>query len=131
MKTLKRENAYYVKSRKRKQIAYASIEKVVWCQHANIRIIDKMENYYLNDRPLYPPRLIRTIILNNLFSDIIPSITVQESEEVKDISKTKAAAVKDSNLLSFGEEAEEDKEEAVILNKKFSGEGISAHDQFN
>ncbi|OAD52262.1 Peptidyl-prolyl cis-trans isomerase CWC27 like protein [Eufriesea mexicana] len=73
-----------------------------------------------NDRSLCPPRLIKTIILNNPFSNIIPRIIVQESEEVKDNSKTETAAVKDSNLLSFGEEAEEDEEESVILNKKFS-----------
>ncbi|OAD47027.1 Peptidyl-prolyl cis-trans isomerase CWC27 like protein [Eufriesea mexicana] len=84
-----------------------------------------------NYRPLYPPRLIRTIILDNLFSDIIPRITVQEIEEVKDNSKTKAATVKDFNLLSFGEEAEEDEEESVILNKKFSGKGKSAHDHLS
>ncbi|OAD56011.1 Peptidyl-prolyl cis-trans isomerase CWC27 like protein [Eufriesea mexicana] len=80
-------------------------------------------------RPLYPPRLIRTIILDNLFSGIIPRITVQESEEVKDNSKTKAAAVKDFNLLSFGEKAEEDEEESAILNKKSSGKSKSAHDR--
>ncbi|OAD54642.1 Peptidyl-prolyl cis-trans isomerase CWC27 like protein [Eufriesea mexicana] len=79
-----------------------------------------------NDRPLYPPRLIKTIILNNPFSHIIPRITVQRSEEVKDSSKT--AAVKDLNLLSFGGEAKEDEEESVILNKKFTGKGKSAHD---
>ncbi|OAD59005.1 Peptidyl-prolyl cis-trans isomerase CWC27 like protein [Eufriesea mexicana] len=73
-----------------------------------------------NDRPLYPPRFIKTIILNNPFSDIIPRILVQESEEVKDSSKIKTAGVKDFNLLSFGKEAEEDDEESVILNKKFS-----------
>lgn len=32
------------------------------------------------------------------------------------------------NLLSFGEEAEEDEEESVILNKQFSSKGKSAHD---
>lgn len=32
------------------------------------------------------------------------------------------------SLLSFGEEAEEDEEESVILNKQFSGKGKSAHD---
>ncbi|OAD54116.1 Acetylcholine receptor subunit alpha-like [Eufriesea mexicana] len=46
-----------------------------------------------NDRPLYPLRLIKTIILNNPFFDVIPRIIVQESEEVKDNSKTKTAAV--------------------------------------
>ncbi|OAD57379.1 Peptidyl-prolyl cis-trans isomerase CWC27 like protein [Eufriesea mexicana] len=81
-----------------------------------------------NDRPLYFARFIKTIILNNPFSDIIPRIIVQESEEVKDNSKTKTTAVKDFNLLSFGEEAEEDEEESVILNKKCSGKDKSAHD---
>ncbi|OAD61845.1 Peptidyl-prolyl cis-trans isomerase CWC27 like protein [Eufriesea mexicana] len=37
-----------------------------------------------NDRPLYPPRLIKPIILNNAFCDSIPRIIVQESEVVKD-----------------------------------------------
>ncbi|OAD57731.1 Peptidyl-prolyl isomerase cwc27 [Eufriesea mexicana] len=96
-----------------------------------------------NDRPFYPPRMIKTIILNNPFSDIISRIIVEESEEVKDNSKTKTAGVKyksymfaefrpdsiilcnekfcyrDFNLLSFGKEAEEDNEESVILSKKF------------
>ncbi|OAD53049.1 Peptidyl-prolyl isomerase cwc27 [Eufriesea mexicana] len=73
------------------------------------------------DRPLYSPRLMKTIILNNPFSDIIPGIIGQESEEVRDSSKTKTAVLKDFNFLSFGEEAEEEKEESVILNKKFNG----------
>ncbi|OAD56471.1 hypothetical protein WN48_03369 [Eufriesea mexicana] len=66
--------------------------------------------------------------MNNPFSHIIPRIIVQESEEVKDSSKTKAAAVRDLNLLSFGGEAKEDEEESVILNKKFTGKGKSVHD---
>ncbi|OAD57168.1 Peptidyl-prolyl isomerase cwc27 [Eufriesea mexicana] len=83
---------------------------------------------FKNGRPLYPPRLLKTIILNNPFSDIIPRIIAQESEEVKYNSKTKTAAVKDFNLLSFGEEAKEDEEESVILNKKFIGTDKSVHD---
>ncbi|OAD57315.1 hypothetical protein WN48_02116 [Eufriesea mexicana] len=35
---------------------------------------------------------------------------------------------RDFNLLSFGGEAKEDEEESVILNKKFTGKGKSAHD---
>lgn len=31
-------------------------------------------------------------------------------------------------LLSFGEEAEEDEEESLVLNKQYSGKGKSAHD---
>ncbi|OAD58268.1 Peptidyl-prolyl cis-trans isomerase CWC27 like protein [Eufriesea mexicana] len=65
-----------------------------------------------NERPLYPPKMRKTEILNNPFPDIIPRIIVQ----------------KNFNLLSFGEQAEEDEEESVILNKKFSGKGKSAHD---
>ncbi|OAD52263.1 Peptidyl-prolyl cis-trans isomerase CWC27 like protein [Eufriesea mexicana] len=66
-----------------------------------------------NDKPLYPPRLIKPIILNNPFFDIIPRII---------------GTGKDLNLLSFGREAKENEEESVILNKKFSGKGKSTHD---
>ncbi|OAD58213.1 Peptidyl-prolyl cis-trans isomerase CWC27 like protein [Eufriesea mexicana] len=65
-----------------------------------------------NDRRLYSPRLIKTIILKNTFSDIIPRIS---------------STGKNFNLLSLGEEAEEDEEEFVI-SKKFSGKGKSACD---
>ncbi|OAD52597.1 Peptidyl-prolyl cis-trans isomerase CWC27 like protein [Eufriesea mexicana] len=81
-----------------------------------------------NDGLLYSPNMINTEILNNPFSDIISRIIVEESEEVKDSSKAKIPAVKDFNVLSFGEEAEEDEEESVILNKKFSDQGKSARD---
>ncbi|OAD57992.1 Peptidyl-prolyl cis-trans isomerase CWC27 like protein [Eufriesea mexicana] len=80
------------------------------------------------DGPLYPPRLKKTVILYNLFSDIVPRIIVEEGEEVKDSSKTKKVAVKDFSLLSFGEEAEKDEEESVKLNKEISGKSKSAHD---
>ncbi|OAD47057.1 Peptidyl-prolyl cis-trans isomerase CWC27 like protein, partial [Eufriesea mexicana] len=84
--------------------------------------------FFTTDRPLHPPSLIKTIILYNPFSDIVPRIIVQESEKVKDSSETKKVAVKDFNLLSFGEEAEEDEEESVKLNKEISGKSKSAHD---
>ncbi|OAD62315.1 Peptidyl-prolyl cis-trans isomerase CWC27 like protein [Eufriesea mexicana] len=71
--------------------------------------------------------MIKAELLNNPFSDIIPRIIVQESEEVKDSSKTKTGGVKNFNLLSFGEKAEEDEEESAILNKKYSGKSKSAH----
>lgn len=81
-----------------------------------------------DDRPFYPPKVIKTDILNNPFSDIVPRIITKKNEEIKDNSKTKTSGVKNFNLLSFGEEAEEDEEESVILNKKFSNKGKSAHD---
>ncbi|XP_017754568.1 PREDICTED: LOW QUALITY PROTEIN: peptidyl-prolyl cis-trans isomerase CWC27 homolog [Eufriesea mexicana] len=80
-----------------------------------------------DDKSLYPPRLVKTMILNNPFSDIMRRIIVQESEEVKDSLQTKTATVKDFNILSFGEEAEEAKEEFVILYKKFRATDKSAH----
>ncbi|OAD58389.1 Peptidyl-prolyl cis-trans isomerase CWC27 like protein [Eufriesea mexicana] len=52
----------------------------------------------------------------------------EKREEVKDSSKTKTASVKDFNLLSFGEEAEEDEVESVKLNKEIGGKSKSAHD---
>ncbi|OAD57730.1 Peptidyl-prolyl cis-trans isomerase CWC27 like protein [Eufriesea mexicana] len=82
-----------------------------------------------NDRPLYPPRLIKTIILNNPFSDIIPRIIVQEKFSPDSIVLyNEKLCYRDLNLLSFGGEAKEDEEESVILNKKFTGKGKSAHD---
>ncbi|OAD52564.1 Peptidyl-prolyl cis-trans isomerase CWC27 like protein [Eufriesea mexicana] len=98
------------------------------CRISIQSLVELLENLYINDKQHYLPRLTKTIMLNNPFSHIIPRITVQRSEEVKDISKTKTAAAKDLNLLSFGGEAKEDEEESVILNKKFTGKGKSAHD---
>ncbi|OAD62322.1 Peptidyl-prolyl cis-trans isomerase CWC27 like protein [Eufriesea mexicana] len=78
-----------------------------------------------NDRPLYPPKLLRTIILNNSFSNIIPRIIVQEKFGPDSIILyNEKFCYRDFNLLSFSEEAEKDEEESVIL----SGKGISAHD---
>ncbi|OAD58394.1 Coiled-coil domain-containing protein 97 [Eufriesea mexicana] len=76
-------------------------------------------DYNYNDRPVYPPRLIKIIILNNPFSHILPKIIIQDSDEAKDSSKTEAAAI--------NEEAEEDEEESAILNKKFSDKSKSVH----
>ncbi|OAD54472.1 Peptidyl-prolyl cis-trans isomerase CWC27 like protein [Eufriesea mexicana] len=82
-----------------------------------------------NDRPLYPPKLLRTIILNNSFSNIIPRIIVQEKFSLDSIILyNEKFCYRDFNPLSFGKEAEEDEEESLILNKKFSGKGKSAHE---
>ncbi|OAD62889.1 Peptidyl-prolyl cis-trans isomerase CWC27 like protein [Eufriesea mexicana] len=81
-----------------------------------------------NDRPLYPPRLMKTIILNNPFSDIILRIIVQGKFSPDIIPYNEKLCYRDFNLLSFGEEVEEDEEEYVILNKMFSGKGKLAHD---
>lgn len=80
-----------------------------------------------NDRPLYPAKIISTEILHNPFSDIIPR-SVAKKVETKETKSEKKTGVKNFNLLSFGEEAEEDEEESVVLNRQFSGKGKSAHD---
>ncbi|OAD52199.1 Peptidyl-prolyl isomerase cwc27 [Eufriesea mexicana] len=122
MKTVRKEIAYYLESGNRKEAAHVSRKIDVWFPYGNMRTIEEMKNEHLNDRPLYPPRLMKTIILDNAFSNIIPRIIVQESEVVKDSSKTKTAAVKNFYLLSFGEEAEEDEKESLLnhlANKKW------------
>lgn len=83
------------------------------------------------DRPLYPPKILKTEILNNPFPDIVPRETARKSDEVRESTKSKKIGVKNFNLLSFGEEAEEDEEESVILNKQYSGKGKSAHDHLS
>ncbi|OAD54518.1 Peptidyl-prolyl cis-trans isomerase CWC27 like protein [Eufriesea mexicana] len=77
-----------------------------------------------NDKPLYVPKMIKAELLNNPFSEIIPRIIVQESEEVKDRNKKLQSFI----ILSFDEKAEEDEEESAILNRKSSGKSKSAHD---
>ncbi|XP_043255443.1 spliceosome-associated protein CWC27 homolog [Colletes gigas] len=81
-----------------------------------------------NDKPLYPPKIIKTEILNNPFTDIVSRVTTQNTEIAKDSTKNKKSGIKNFNLLSFGEEAEGDEEESAILNKQFTSKGKSAHD---
>ncbi|OAD52861.1 Peptidyl-prolyl isomerase cwc27 [Eufriesea mexicana] len=81
-----------------------------------------------NDRSLYPSRLIKTIILNSPFADI-SRIIVQEKFSLDSIILYhEKFCYKDFNLVSFGEAAEEDEEESLMLNKKFSNQGKSARD---
>lgn len=85
-----------------------------------------------DDRPVYPPKILKTQVLTNPFEDIVPSEATKEIDEEKEREKEKRKkkkkGVKDFKLLSFGEEAEEDEEEFKELNKKFSGKSKSAHD---
>ncbi|XP_047368631.1 spliceosome-associated protein CWC27 homolog isoform X1 [Vespa velutina] len=81
-----------------------------------------------NDRPLYPQKILKTEILNNPFVDISPRIESKKNNDLKESKKEKKAGVKNFKLLSFGEEAEEDEEESVILNKQLNNKSKSAHD---
>ncbi|EOY29956.1 Cyclophilin-like peptidyl-prolyl cis-trans isomerase family protein isoform 1 [Theobroma cacao] len=81
-----------------------------------------------NDRPLDPPPRIKSVeVLWNPFEDIVPRISSKpliqptaESER-KDLKKK---AVKKLNLLSFGEEAEEEEKELAAVKQKIK----SSHD---
>ncbi|XP_065838064.1 spliceosome-associated protein CWC27 homolog isoform X2 [Oscarella lobularis] len=71
-----------------------------------------------NDRPLEPPRIIKTEILANPFDDIVPRetsslATATASDEF--VKQSKSKATKNFSLLSFGDEAEEDDEESTAL----------------
>ncbi|MQL94235.1 hypothetical protein Taro_026887 [Colocasia esculenta] len=85
-----------------------------------------------NDRPLNPiPKIISVEVLWNPFDDIVPR---QISEKPSSAPKTevekqdqKKKAVKKLNLLSFGEEAEEEEKDLASVNQKMQ----SIHDVLN
>ncbi|KAJ7966402.1 putative Peptidyl-prolyl cis-trans isomerase [Quillaja saponaria] len=84
-----------------------------------------------DDRPLDPPpRILSVEVLWNPFDDIIPRappkpLTQVTTDTVNKDSKKKA--VKKLNLLSFGEEAEEEEKELASLKQKIK----SSHDVLN
>ncbi|XP_062159362.1 peptidyl-prolyl cis-trans isomerase CYP57 [Alnus glutinosa] len=80
-----------------------------------------------NDRPLDPPKIISVEVLWNPFDDIVPRATQKaliKSTTDTDKKDTKTKAVKKLNLLSFGEEAEEEEKELVAVKQKIK----SSHD---
>ncbi|XP_063239018.1 spliceosome-associated protein CWC27 homolog [Bacillus rossius redtenbacheri] len=83
-----------------------------------------------DDRPVYPQKVIKTEVLLNPFPDIVPRCVPKDEEvkEEKKKKKDKSSGVKNFKLLSFGEEAEEDEEETIEANKKYSGRSKSTHD---
>lgn len=92
------------------------------------------------ERPSYPQKIIKCEILLNPFDDIVPRVTAAASaasnKDIDDDDKSKKkkhkkTGIKNFKLLSFGEEAEEDEEESVVLNKQFGTKGKSAHDNLS
>ncbi|XP_060841979.1 spliceosome-associated protein CWC27 homolog isoform X2 [Rhopalosiphum padi] len=80
------------------------------------------------DKPVYDQKILKTIVLNNPFPDIVPRVE-KKSEKIEKLSKKKEViGVKNFKLLSFGEEAEEDEEELIDVVKEFSGRPKSTHD---
>ncbi|KAF7817366.1 peptidyl-prolyl cis-trans isomerase CYP57 isoform X2 [Senna tora] len=79
-----------------------------------------------NDRPLDPPKIFSVEVLWNPFDDIVPR-TVQPQIQTStdtDNKDSKKKTVKKLNLLSFGEEAEEEEKELASLKQKIK----SSHD---
>lgn len=84
-----------------------------------------------NDRPVYPPKINKTQILSNPFDDIEPRTTVSDKKNEDKKVKSKSKATKNFNLLSFGEEAEENEENDTKATKEMiqlKGKGKSSHD---
>ncbi|XP_050364260.1 peptidyl-prolyl cis-trans isomerase CYP57 [Argentina anserina] len=80
------------------------------------------------DRPLDPPpRILSVEVLWNPFDDIVPrapSRSLVQPADDADNKEPKKKAVKKLNLLSFGEEAEEEERELAALKTKIK----SSHD---
>ncbi|KAL0330680.1 UNVERIFIED_CONTAM: Peptidyl-prolyl cis-trans isomerase CYP57 [Sesamum angustifolium] len=78
-----------------------------------------------DDRPLDPlPKILSVEVLWNPFDDIVPRIIAAKSLP---LSEKKEIKQKKLNLLSFGEEAEEEKKELVASNTRIK----SSHDVLN
>ncbi|KAJ4823481.1 cytochrome P450 monooxygenase 57 [Turnera subulata] len=81
-----------------------------------------------DDRPVDPaPRILSVEVLWNPFEDIVPRAPLRppsESVTDKENKDAKKKAVKKLNLLSFGEEAEEEEKELATVKRKIK----SSHD---
>ena len=88
--------------------------------------------------PAYPNKILRTHVISNPFSDIQPRETIQmlkdedeDGSHHKKKSKSKMKATKDFNLISFGEEAEEEENDLVTVQKSYKNKSKSSHDLLN
>ncbi|KIJ55509.1 hypothetical protein M422DRAFT_41463 [Sphaerobolus stellatus SS14] len=79
------------------------------------------------ERPIYPPKIKTVKILENPFDDIIPRITAAEkraqqlareqSTREREEAARKKTIKKNTKLLSFGEDAEQEEQEAAFQKK--------------
>ncbi|KAF9680986.1 hypothetical protein SADUNF_Sadunf06G0178700 [Salix dunnii] len=97
----------------------------------NLLSIGEVETNKDDDRPLDPPPKITSVeVLWNPFEDIIPRILSKSSikpETETENKDSKKKAVKKLNLLSFGEEAEEEEKQLATVKQKIK----SSHDVLN
>ena len=90
-----------------------------------------------SERPVYPNKILRTRVINNPFPDIVPRETIQmikdddESSHHSKKKKSKMKATKDFNLISFGDEAEEEENDLAVVHKSYKHKSKSSHDLLN
>uniref|UniRef100_A0AAY4DJJ4 Spliceosome-associated protein CWC27 homolog n=1 Tax=Denticeps clupeoides TaxID=299321 RepID=A0AAY4DJJ4_9TELE len=81
------------------------------------------------ERPLNPHKIRATEVLYSPFDDIIPRENKLKKEKSKEEGKkSQSKATKNFNLLSFGEEAEEDEELVNQVSQTMKGKSKSSHD---
>ncbi|XP_061381340.1 spliceosome-associated protein CWC27 homolog isoform X2 [Danaus plexippus] len=86
-------------------------------------VLKLTEGLITDDRPDHPHRIITTTVIINPFTDITPRVKEVVPEEKK-TKKKEIQGVKNLGLLSFGEDAEEDEDEA----QEYRGKPKSTHD---
>uniref|UniRef100_A0A1I7UUN6 Spliceosome-associated protein CWC27 homolog n=1 Tax=Caenorhabditis tropicalis TaxID=1561998 RepID=A0A1I7UUN6_9PELO len=79
------------------------------------------------DRPVTFYKITGARIDNNPFDDIKPREKKKKDKSEKK-KEAKVVETKKTNLLSFGDEADEDEEALTVFNKKTSNKSKSAHD---
>uniref|UniRef100_A0A3B5MVQ5 Spliceosome-associated protein CWC27 homolog n=1 Tax=Xiphophorus couchianus TaxID=32473 RepID=A0A3B5MVQ5_9TELE len=83
-----------------------------------------------NERPLKPHKIRTAEVLHSPFDDITPRETKKsrKEKEKEEVKKSQSKATKNFNLLSFGEEAEEDEEMVTQVSQTLKGKSKSSHD---
>ncbi|GMT14935.1 hypothetical protein PFISCL1PPCAC_6232, partial [Pristionchus fissidentatus] len=81
-----------------------------------------------NERPKTINKILKSTVVLNPFDDIIPREKEKKKKRDKKDEKPKVEEKKKLNLLSFGDEAEEEEMELEEISKKVAGKGKSAHD---
>ncbi|KAF5893890.1 peptidyl-prolyl cis-trans isomerase CWC27, partial [Clarias magur] len=82
-----------------------------------------------DERPLKPHKIRSTEVLHSPFDDIVPrEIRGKKEKHKEEAKKSQSKATKNFNLLSFGEEAEEDEEMVTQVSQNMKGKSKSSHD---
>ncbi|NXX59514.1 CWC27 protein, partial [Scopus umbretta] len=82
------------------------------------------------ERPLSPHKIRSSEVLFNPFDDIVPrpNRRLKKDKPEEETKKSKVKGTKNFNLLSFGEEAEEEEEEVNRVSQSMKGKSKSSHD---